>query len=67
MVTVIINGVSIEMEIDTGAECSTIPVALYKDELATVCTVVSSQVTLQQYDQSPLKVVGQCNANLQIN
>ena len=63
MATVIINGVSIEMEVDTGAECSTIPVALYKDKLSTACIVVPSQVTLQQYNQSPLKVVGQCNAN----
>ena len=54
MATVIINGVSIEMEIDTGAEHSTIPIASYKDKLATVCTIVPSQVTLQQYDQSPL-------------
>ena len=29
MATMIINGVSVEMEINTGAECSTIPIALY--------------------------------------
>ena len=66
MVTVVVNGVQIEMEVDTGAERSTVPVALFKDKLATVCKVLPSQVTLRQYDQTPLKVVGQCSADLQI-
>ena len=66
MVTVAINGVPIDMEVDTGAERSTIPAALFKDKLATACKLQPSQVTLTQYDQSPLKVVGQCNAELKV-
>lgn len=66
MVTVTVNGVPIEMEIDTRAERSTIPAALFKDKLATVCKVLPSQITLRQYDQTSLKVMGQCNAKLQI-
>lgn len=66
MVTVAINGIPIDMEVDTGAERSTIPAALFKDKLATVCKLQPSQVTLRQYDQSPLKVVGQCNADLKV-
>ena len=66
MVTVTINGVPIQMEVDTGAERSTIPVTLFQDKLAAVCKVLPSQVTLRQYDQTPLKVVGECSPKLQI-
>ena len=66
MVTVGINGVPIDMEVDTGAERSTIPAALFKDKLVTVCSLQPSQVTLRQYNQSPLKVVGQCKVDLKV-
>ena len=66
MVAVTVNGVQIKMEVDTGAERSTIPAALFEEKLRTVCKLVPSQVTLRQYDQTQLKVVGQCKANLQI-
>ena len=66
MVPVTVNGVQIKMEVDTGAERSTIPAALFEERLRTVCKLVPSQVTLRQYDQTQLKVVGQCKANLQI-
>jgi len=66
MVIVAVNGVSIKMEVDTGAERSTIPATLFEDKLATVCKVLPSQVTLRQYNQTPFKVVGQCSANLKI-
>ena len=49
MVTVAVNGVPINMEVDTGAECSTIPAALFEDKLATVCKVQPSQVSMWQY------------------
>ena len=49
MVIVAVNGVPIKMEVDTGAERSTIPAALFEDKLATVCKVLPSQVTLQQF------------------
>ena len=54
MVTVAINGLAIDIYIDTGAECSTIPAALFKDKLGTVCELKLSQVILQQYDQNTL-------------
>ena len=70
MVTVAIKGVPIDMEVDmevdTGAERLTIPATLFKEKLAKVCKLQPSQVTLRQYDQSPLKVVGQCNADLKV-
>ena len=37
MVTVAVNRVSIAMEVDTRAEHSTIPAALFEEKLATVC------------------------------
>ena len=43
-------GVPIDMEVDTEAACSTIPAALFKDKLVTVCNLQPSQVTLRQYD-----------------
>ena len=66
MVKVAVNGVPIDMEIDTGAECSTIPAALFEEQLATICKAQPSQVTLRQYDQTPLKVVGQCSVKLRV-
>jgi len=66
MVIVAVNGVPIKMEVDTRAERSTIPAALFEDKLAAVCKVLLSQVTLWQYNQTPLKVVGQCSADLKI-
>ena len=66
MVPVTVNGVQIKMEVDTGAERSTIPAALFEERLRTVCKLVPLQVTLWQYDQTQLRVVGQCKANLQI-
>ena len=65
-VAVTVNGVQIKMEVDTGAEHSTIPAALFEEKLRTVCKLVPSQVTLRQYDQTQFKVVDQCKANLQI-
>ena len=56
MVVVTVNIVQIKMEVDTGAECSTIPAALFEYSLQVGAI---SQVTLQQYDQIQLKVVGQ--------
>ena len=66
MVAVTVNGVQIKMEVDTGVECSTIPAALFEERLRSVYKLVPSQVTLQQYNQTQLKVMGQCKANLQI-
>ena len=37
LINVKINGILIEMEIDSGAERSTIPLSLFKQKLADVC------------------------------
>ena len=66
MVAVTVNGVQIKMEVDTGAECSTILAAIFEERLRMICKLVPSQITLRQYDQTQLKIVGQCKANLQI-
>ena len=55
------------MEVDSGGECSTIPWAIFQDKLSSVCKLVPSSVKLQQYDQSPLRVKGECKAKVKIN
>ena len=65
MFEVTVNRVQIKMEVDR-AERSTILTALFEERLRTACKMVPSQVTLWQYDQAQLKVVGQCKANVQI-
>ena len=59
MVAVTINGVQMKMEIDIGTECSSIPATLFQEKLRTVCKLMPSQVTLQQYDQTQLKVASE--------
>ena len=44
LINVKINGISIEMEIDSGAERSTISLSLFKQKLAGVCKLQSSIV-----------------------
>ena len=67
LINVKINGISIEMEIDSGAERSTIPLSLFKQKLAGVCKLQSSTFSLQQYDKTPLIVVGECSSQITIN
>ena len=67
LINVKINGISIEMEIDSGAERSTIPLSLFKQKLAGVCKLQSSTVSLQQYDKTPLIVAGECSSQITIN
>ena len=66
-VPVCINGVKIEMEVDSGAERTTMPWSIYQENLAEVCDLTSTTVTLHQYDQSPLTVKGQCLAKIKVN
>ena len=61
-----INGVDIEMELDSGADHSTVPWALFKKKLAGVSKLMSTNVTLYQYDKSHLKIKGQCKVTVQI-
>jgi len=67
LIIVKVNGVPIEMEVDSGAERSTIPLSMFKQKLACVCKLQSSTVSLYQYDKSPLVVAGECYAKITIN
>ena len=67
LINVKINGISIEMEIDSRAERSTIPLSPFKQKLAGVCKLQSSTVSLQQYNKTPLIVVGECSSQITIN
>ena len=67
MITVSINGIMIEMELDSGAERSTIPKLLFNEKLKEVCSLSPSKVSLHQYDHSPLTIVGECHANIEFN
>ena len=67
MITVSINGIMIEMELDSGAERSTIPKLLFNEKLKEVCSLSPSKVSLHQYDHSPLAMVGECHANIEFN
>ena len=43
------------------------PLSLFKQKLAGVCMLQSSTVSLQQYDKTPLIVVGKCFSQITIN
>ena len=67
LLTVDINSVPIEMEVDSGAERSTVPLSLFKQTLVDVCKLKPSRVSLYQYDKSPLTIVGECQTTVRIN
>ena len=67
LVSVYINGVKLVMEIDSGAERTTIPWSIFQDSLGKVCDLTPTSITLHQYDQSPLKVKGQCQVTVKVN
>ena len=56
----------IEMELDSGADRSTIPWALFQEKLAGACELVHTDLTLYQYDKSPLMIKGQCKVTVQV-
>ena len=62
--TATINGVDVEMELDSGADRSTVPWELFQKRLAGVCKLVPTSVTLYQYDKSHLKTKGQCKVTV---
>ena len=66
IVSVKINGINVGMEVDSGAQHSTV-LWSFKGQLATACCLMRTSVTLQQYDQSPLNVKGECRAEIRIN
>jgi len=67
IVKVQINGVEVEMEVDSGEQRSTVPWKLFQEQLASICHLMLMLVTLRQYDQSPLDVKGECQAEIIIN
>ena len=67
LITVDINSRPVEMEVDSGAERSTIPLSVFEQFLSDVCTMKPSRVSLYQYDKSPLVVAGECQATIRIN
>ena len=54
----------IQLEIDTGAELSTIPFSVYREKLSKV-KLEPSTVSLRQYDGTPLSVRGEIMLNVQ--
>ena len=52
LVSVRVNGVDVEMEIDSGAERTTIPWSYFNQYLSSVCKLRPNSVTLYQYDKS---------------
>jgi len=64
LLTVDINS---EMEIGSGAEHSTTPLSVFEQQLADVCELQPSSLSLFQYDKSPLTIAGECQANIKIN
>ena len=67
LITVMINSVPVEMEVDSGAERSTVPLSTFKQKLQSVCSLQPSSVSLYQYDKSPLSDSGECQAHIRIN
>ena len=47
-VTVAINGVSVDMEADSGAECITIPWSIFREKLSHKCNLHPCSVKLRQ-------------------
>ena len=67
LLTVDINSIPIEMEVDSGAERSTVPLSLFEQRLSGVCKLKPSRVSLYQYDKSPLTIAGESQATVRIN
>ena len=67
LITVKINKVPVEMEVDSGAKRSTVPISVFQRKLADVCTLQPSDISLHQYDKSPLTITGECQAKVNIN
>ena len=59
IITVKINGIMINMEVDSGAERSTVPKSLFEEKLRSVCELSPSAVSLHQHNHSPLTIAGQ--------
>ena len=67
LVTVKINEVPVEIEVDSGAERSTVSLAVFQQNLADVCKLQPSGISLHQYDKSLLTIAGECQPKVTIN
>ena len=55
------------MEVDSGAERSTVPTPIFSEKLASVCQLSPSSINLHQYDHSPLIVDGESFVEVQLH
>jgi len=67
IVKVLINRVEVDMEVNSGAQRSTVSWKSFQEQLDTICNLMPMSVSLRQYDQSPLDVKGECQAEITIN
>ena len=67
VITVSINRIMIEVEVDSGAERLTVPKFLFYEKLKEVCSLSSSTASLNYYNHSSLIIVGECYANTEFN
>jgi len=61
-----VNGVDIDMEVDSGAKYTTVPWSHFIQFLWLVCESRLTSVTFYQY-KTPLVVKGECQAMVQVN
>ena len=54
------------MELDSEADRSTVPWTLHQEKLEGVCKLLPTDVTLYQYEKSPLMIKGQCKVTVQV-
>ena len=51
LVVVKINGIPVEIEVDSGAERSTVPLSVFNQKLAGACKLKPSNIELHRYDK----------------
>ena len=66
LLTVDINSMPIMMEVDSAAECSIMPLALFEQKLLGVCKLRPSRVSLYQYNKVSINH-WECQATVRIN
>uniref|UniRef100_A0A1I8JIB2 CCHC-type domain-containing protein n=1 Tax=Macrostomum lignano TaxID=282301 RepID=A0A1I8JIB2_9PLAT len=66
LTTVLINGVSCQMEIDTGAAVSLISAKVYQDLLGGIPKLGGTTIRLRNYGGQPVNVLGQLSVTVEI-
>ena len=67
MLKPLVNGVTLEMELDTGASVSLIPEEVWKKESFPESELVESDIPLKTYTGERLRVLGQMQAQVEFN